>query len=207
MKRLNIHDANVFDKWRELYHELTTEEQKDFYNDIELVYPTQQSFTKKAYQEFFKGKPNLKVLEFGGWKGELSKIIMKKNQVCTWINIELCTNAIEKSVNSYENYCVVNPGSFQWFKEERKIDCDVFISAHSIEHISDSELIELLKFIKGIKYVILEAPIEDDINNWDNYLGTHILKMGWNPIIEIMKSYGYTASKLDSIVYLFTKAE
>lgn len=33
MKRLNLNDHNVFNKWRELYDELTDQEQQDFANE------------------------------------------------------------------------------------------------------------------------------------------------------------------------------
>lgn len=206
--RLDVNDKNVFDKWRELYSVLTDQEQKQFYNDLEKKYPTQKCFTIEPYREFFKEVDNVVVAEFGGWKGELSKELMDEfKNIIMWTNFELCENAIAKTVNTNKGYYAVMPNNFRWFKEKREFTCDVFIASHSIEHISDSDFLDLVIHLKGIKYIIFEAPIKNTENNWKGYLGTHILTLGWDSIKKIMHDLNYRSLQLDQDVYLFTKVE
>ena len=189
MKTLDVNDPLVFDKWRELYHELTSEEQSAFYNALEVRFPHQQSFTLSNFQRFFNGESG-HVLEVGGWKGELANHFVGNGLM--WTNIELCQNAIDKTVPKHLNYMVVKPIEYNWFNMFKHGGIySHFVSAHMIEHITDSQLQDMLNMIKGIKRVILEAPISNNENNWKGYFGTHILKMGWDQIDEIMKGYRY----------------
>ena len=64
--------------------------------------------------------------------------------------------------------------------------CDIIIATHFIEHLSNEHFVELAKYCKGVEYIYFEAPLSDDGEDWNGYLGTHKLNFGWNQIVEVM---------------------
>lgn len=192
-KRLNTEDPNVFDTWRALYSELTDAEQAEFYNDIEKKWPWQQHFHVGYFASAFTGTP-VRVLEVGGWKGELaSHMLSRAPEISSWKNIEICSEAVAKTVPMPREgvYTTHIPQAFKWFESPRELDADVFVSAHTIEHFTDQDLWKLLMWADGIPLICLEAPISFGSNNWDGYGGTHILKAGWCEIGVFMETLGY----------------
>ncbi len=208
-KRLDINDPNCWNKWRALYDELTDQEHMEFLNDSESRYPSQKSFTVENFDWLFSEQdpPYPKVLEIGPWKGELALQMMSKYNVGRWHGIDLCQAAIDKTLPMI-GYTVINPYQFEWFnKDSLMSDFDICVSAHTIEHLSDEHLLQLLNYLKFIPKIMLEAPINMDENNWDNYVGTHILKMGWNQINEEMKRLGYSVEQLNAHCVYYEKNE
>lgn len=207
--KLNVNDPKFFNQWRSLYSELTDEEQKELYNELEKKYPHQQHFTRSNYDLLFSRYPNKSILEAGGWKGELAQYCFSKYQIKSWKNIEVCQSAIDKTVPINGNYFVENPQKFDWFNDFSKISTkdiyDIFISAHTIEHLCDKHLIEMLEAISQIKVIMLEAPISRSQNDWHNYTGTHILNMGWNQIDDIMRGHGYNVEIINADCALYVK--
>jgi hypothetical protein len=192
-KRLDTEDPKVFDTWRALYDKLSDKEQIEFYDDIEKKWPWQQHFHVSYFVPAFTGTP-VRVLEVGGWKGELaSQMLRLAPWILSWKNIELCPRAVEKTVPMPVEgvYSAEIPDTFKWFKKKRAIEADVFVSAHTIEHFTDQDLWKLLMWADGIPLICLEAPISFGSNNWDGYGGTHILKAGWCEIGVFMEALGY----------------
>lgn len=205
--RLDINDKNVFNKWRELYDDLSGDEQLEFCNDLEGKYPSQVCFTKDFYKEIFKKHPVSKVFEVGGWKGELAKYcINNKLYNNIWFNAEVCTNAVQKGFK-HNLYWPHSP-NFNWFKEDFNAfyPYSLFLSSHTIEHLSDNDFVQLLdNVISHFYYVALEAPLKDKGQTWNNYLGTHILKIGWDEINNRMQEKGYKSYKYNSECYFYQK--
>jgi hypothetical protein len=180
----NIHeDIILFDKWREEYDSLNHEQQRDFYNEIERYYPEQKSFTLSNYDYLFANYQDVSVTEIGGWKGELADYCLNKYFIKSWTNFEITSEAIKKSVCHDERY---NPVlvDFNWM-DNTTIETDVCLASHVIEHLSDKDLIKLIKCIKS-KVILFEAPISQTENDWKGYPGTHILKMGWDKIDSLI---------------------
>jgi len=208
VKRLDVNDPKVFDKWRELYYDLTHEENIQFGYDMEAKYPGQASFDAPGIQAILstvENKPN-KVLEIGGWKGELAQCTCAQSpgDFLSWTNIDMCKAAVEKSVHvSSVPYRAHFPDRFDWFISPREEWFDVCISAHSIEHLTDKHLLQLMDWIKGIPVVIFEAPITNTGQTWDGYFGTHILEMGWTRLNQEMAARGYEATKHTDILYSY----
>jgi hypothetical protein len=42
-----------------------------------------------------------------------------------------------------------------------------------------------------VPLIYFEAPLSNEGENWENYIGTHKLTYGWNKVNEIMLSKGY----------------
>ncbi len=210
MKRLDVNDPNVFDKWRDLYYDLTEAENIEFGYDMEAKYPHQKSFDEQALCSLFETLPTgNRVVEVGGWKGELAACISSKypERIYSWHNIDMCKAAIEKSVpQSNLRYMPIFPFKFDWFTEERTIEYDVFVSAHTIEHLTGSHVIQLLNWANGIPNIFLEAPIaESGQANWQGYQGTHILECGWDVIDLYMAAAGYSLKKINETVRAYRR--
>jgi hypothetical protein len=63
---------------------------------------------------------------------------------------------------------------------------------HAIEHIDNEELLMFIETLpKSIKYIYLESPLKNTINNWTGRNNAHVLESGWNDIILAFKSKGY----------------
>lgn len=212
MKRLNVEDSNVFNKWRALYSDLSDQEQMEFYDDLEKTYPDQKSFTKEFYDAvFFKHAGEFKrVVEVGGWKGELASYCFDSYKIESWVNIELCRSAIAKTVPVNGNYVIANFNKFKWWNYS-DFSGDVFIASHFIEHISNNDFRSLIEWIAPrFDYVLFEAPLNAGENNWENYLGTHILKFGWNDINKIMAQAGFNYLEPEEIkkdCFMYYKAK
>lgn len=213
--RLDIDDPQVWNKWRALYNELTYEENLAFANAAEAKYPSQQHHTKSNFDNLFAmQKEAVNIIEIGGWKGELASHCLNKFPIInSWANVELCSNAIDKTVISAKTnpkYNIIRPNKFDWFKDPITVPVkhvfDICVSSHTIEHFSDDHLRDLIKYISGIPLVIFEAPIKDEGDDWSldgGYGGTHILKMGWNGVNEAMFTEKYRPEKINDHCYLY----
>ena len=200
MSRLNINSPSVFDDWRSLYETLTTEEQKQFHNEIELKYPEQAHFHTEnvdwllSLMKVDNEAKLFEIVEMGGWKGHLANycINTKGYNISKWTNMELCENAINKSVFNDTRYIAIQPESFTWF-ENSKLKGDCFISTHVIEHLSNKHFINLVDYLSenNYNYVLFEAPLYSHDHNWNGYLGTHILGFGWESVIREMSVRGF----------------
>lgn len=202
--RIELTDPLVFEKWREHYADMSDEEHIEFCNAAEAMWPTQKHFDAKNFDFIFHKLNSPTVLEVGGWKGELAHHCLSKYKIARWDNVDFCSAAAAKTVDMGSlPYNVICPTKINWFSEKRHKPYDVFVSAHTIEHLSDEHLVQLLDYITGIPMIMLEAPINMGDNDWRGYCGTHILKMGWKKINAIMAARGYQIMQITNICYLY----
>ena len=180
-----------FNEWREKYSLYSFKEQKEIINRLELRYPKQRQFNFKEVSNFLKDIPKPKVLELGGWKGELASEILAQNKnVILWHNYDICSNAIDKSVCKDKRFKAILLTDFAW-------NLDIFseyntcVLSHVIEHIRKHELEKFFNKIKHIKYIFIDAPLNDPylLRGWKNYAGTHILECGWDCVKNMLKGY------------------
>lgn len=214
MKRLDINDPEVWNKWRELYDDLTDEEHAQFLNDSEAKYPSQKSFTVSNYDYLFEkiAKPGCSVFEIGGWKGELAHYCLSKYAIKSWHNIDLCRSALEKTIPELKNddrYSTHAPEWFNWFAYGPGgllEPYDVCLSAHTIEHLSDHHLTQLIYYLTrriGVKTIVFEAPISNGTNSWNDYVGSHKLTMGWDIINCLFEIQGYSIERVNESCFLY----
>ena len=197
---------NEFDNWRNKYETMSIQEQVEYHNDLEERYPEQAHYNYEQVKialELIKSINEASVLEFGCWKGDLAnKSILEYPNIKSWKGIEICENAIQKTNCKLKEFEYIIPKDFNWFEKTIRPECDLIIATHFIEHISDNHFNNLVKYCEGVKYIYFEAPLDDIINNWDGYVGTHKLTYGWNTIIEKMKSIGYSELKMHDAILL-----
>jgi hypothetical protein len=204
---LDLKDKRVWDAWRTEYKRMSTEAQKKFHDEIEAQYPDQKHFNLKMALDAFDTVRPVVVVEIGGWKGDLAKeVISYQWSIKEWWNIEICQAAIKKSVCTDIRYSVIEPPEFNWFKlppfDPKKVD--LLVATHFIEHISDEDFCDLIRSIRGVKYVYFEAPLSKHGSDWKGYTGTHKLRMGWSEVEKFMFMMGFISyPKKDKYCRLF----
>ncbi len=219
-RHFSVDDPGFWDRWREEYYSITPEENLQLCNDIESRYPNQTSFSPDLFVEFLSGfEAPVKVMEIGGWKGELAHQCMDRlpGKVSTWDNVDMCAAAVGKSIliegHPYRPTLV----PFDWFSLSPQSwhpdggdasRYDVLISAHSLEHLSDLHCLRVLEHVTvdlDIPHILLEIPITESGHRWPGYIGTHILGIGWSHINDEMKRRGYRIRQLTEIAFRYDR--
>jgi hypothetical protein len=195
---IDMKDPNCWNEWRLRYQDLTGQEHIDFYNQLAEHYPEQKSFTLSNYDYLFSIlKGSAEVIEIGGWKGELADYCLKKYDIKSWKNIEICEPAIKETVCQDSRYSVENPKEFWWwhrghdFQSDGDNDTKVLIASHFIEHLSNFDLQELISTSLLFshlpeKYIAIESPLSWQGQSWNDYVGTHALTLGWGGVDLLM---------------------
>lgn len=128
-----------------------------------------------------------RVIEFGGWRGAMANAVLSEfPDLAAWRNHEICPSAQRDDHCRDPRYECVVADRFVW-ETPRPSEGDIFVTSHSIEHITAEHLGLLFKWLPdSIKWMYLCAPIPDSCedNKWDGYGGTHILEIGWAQIIR-----------------------
>ena len=191
-----------FNNWREKYDSYSFKKQGEIYNELEELYPEQICFTLPFVEGFLKNIEKPKILELGGYKGELAKDILECNDdIVLWHNYELSSNAIEKNVCTDERYKPILLKDFAW-------NLDVFtpynvcILSHIIEHIKQKQLKKFLEKIPNIKHIYIEAPLHRRRDGWHNRGATHILECGWGAIRNMLRDYKEIVKRKDVRCYI-----
>lgn len=188
----------AFDQWRAEYDTLTYQEQVKFYNQVEKDHPVQNSFRNNlpAWLSFFAyvagrlGKP--RVMELGGWHGELASIILSSYPVIdSWTNYEISQEAVNKTVCGDSRYQAIVPNDYAW--NIKLPDCDVFVASHTLEHIRARKLERLLDNLPAtINYLAIEIPLpESGPVDWGGYHGSHILELNWAEVEALLILRGF----------------
>ena len=187
-----------FDQWREKYDSMTIQEQVEYHNDLESRYPEQAHYHYENIKEVLEQlNNNSNVLEFGCWKADLAERALNEYpNIFSWVGIEICQSAIEKTRCLSSKFSYIIPKDFNWFETtiiNSNVDC--IIATHFIEHLSNEHFNSLAKYCKGVKDVLFEAPLGDDNQDWTGYLGTHKLNYGWNEVKRVMLENGFIVHK------------
>lgn len=179
-----------FDLWRDNYDRLTYKQQIKFYNQVAIDHPLQRGFDEVEFEDFLEPLGEITVIELGGWKGELAGYVLNKlPKIRRWLNYEISEQAVKETACNDDRYEPLVPADFLWNIEIP--NADVFVSSHTIEHIKVAELDKLLSKLP-VKYIGLQAPLADEGTDWGGYYGSHILEVGWNTVIELLREYGFT---------------
>ena len=180
----------TFNEWRNKYDQMTLSEQIDYHNVIENQYPEQAHYNYENVKHVLSDD-GIRVLEFGCWKADLAQRAISEYLIKDWKGIEICTAAIEKTRCTAKEFSYIIPKDFNWFATTKRPDCDVIIATHFIEHFSGEHFEQIAEYCAGVPLIYFEAPLTDEGENWENYIGTHKLTYGWNKVNEIMLSKGY----------------
>ena len=180
-----------FDAWRTRYDAMTYADHVRTYSELWKLFPVQQHFDGHALGLFLDQTSPERVLEVGGWDGELAAVMLATCPwITTWDNVEICLEARDASICFDKRYRAVSGDRFLW-EMEGPFDYDALVMSHSAEHMRWTELRALLEKI-SCRAVYLAAPLPTDGSDpdWKGYPGTHILEVGWNIIGGKLVSQG-----------------
>lgn len=180
-----------WDTWRRDYDAMSWDEQVDFYTKVGRLRPDQRFFTAPQVAAFLATayaalrKP-VKVIEIGGWKGELASMVGRDAMVGEWLNVEVLKEAEKVDLGPWYRAWV--PSDYIW-RVGVPTGYDALVMSHTIEHMRGDELRQIIEQFDG-SWVYLEAPLQDG-GHWDGYGGTHILELGWPQVDELLAERGF----------------
>ena len=182
-----------WDGWRKKYPTMTWKENVEFHDEVGRQFPNQSYFSAAAARIFFNaiGKDAGNVFEVGGWDGELASSIWDLLPLeSTWDNYEVC-RVIQPIVDS-ERFVQIIPSDFVWnLPMETFSKYRTFVSSHTIEHITMSDLKKLVRCLYAVKYVHVQAPLRDAPISWNDFGGTHIFEGAWPDVVSIFEDVGF----------------
>jgi len=195
-----------FNQWREQYREMTFKENQEWYDRLEKDHPWQQHFDATKVADFIRHTStqlgSVRILELGGWKGDLAEIIRKNypnvwSNIVYWDNHDICLTAIEKNVCHDPKYNAFGIDRQLWELAMLLRPYNIFIGSHVLEHLTTSEIKQLIPFLVKykIQYLYLHVPITEQALGekiWNNYYGNHILEIGWVQLEQLLRKYKYT---------------
>jgi hypothetical protein len=193
-----------FNQWRQDYDTLTFEQQQDYHDHLESLYPGQAHYDLDAAKKVFDWLQPKSVMEAGTWKADLAKEILRHHpDIYFWKGYELCPAAMKKTVCQDERFIYANLTRFDWWNIE-PIVCDLFLATHFIEHLSFEHFQQLARALK-CKHVYFEAPLSEYGENWEGYHGTHKLPVGWQTVSDVMNLEGYKRIDISAYCKLYEK--
>lgn len=193
--------ARFFDDYRARYDVMSFADHQRTYSLIERVYPDQPCFSAEATSHFFDTllmhgvKPF--ALEIGGWKGELAQYALKKYpKIMGWHNVEICREAVAKTVCKESRYTASTLDGFFWDVKPRWIRmCDTLVLSHVVEHMRLANFAAIIAHCASeyLDYVYLDIPhiTEDSHKTWHGWTSTHVFEAGWADIERVMSEHGY----------------
>ena len=195
--------SSFFDRYRRDYAAMSFVEHQHLYRIIERAYPDQTHYDEQAVAAFFTellaADVVPSVLEIGGWKGELANAMLTQfRDIRSWHNIEICAEAIEKTVchDQWARYTCDTGTDFFWNEKPTWIQIfNTLVLSHVVEHMRLQDFAGTIAHCasNGIDYIYLDVPhiTEDSHKTWRGWTNTHVLEGGWNDIEGILAQHGY----------------
>jgi len=177
-----------FNFYRMIYNQLSFEDKQRLYQMYLEVFPQEDEvfdteFVLQCLQQI--PQKNLRIAELGGYQGELAQHIIKELHI-PWVSFEIIPHKIPKNIENLFTEYILSKELWQTNLDLSKITA--FISMHTLEHFSDQEFIELVKYLVHWKvpYLIFQMPIQPEGQTWRNYYGAHVLKMGSTQVKKLL---------------------
>lgn len=176
--------------WRAAYPDASYADQQRMHSEMYSVAPLQRHFDEAITSATVERFRPARVVELGGWDGELAKLMLDRFQfISSWVNVELCAEARRAGgrTGRRRRYSAPEVGDWYW---TRKWKCDLFVASHTIEHLS-AEHLALVLGATDAQVLLLDAPLQDLPTRWDGYSAMHVLEVGWPGVTAICAAAGY----------------
>ena len=175
-----------WDTWRAAYPHMTFVDQQAFYAQAAVDHPDQRQFNRAAVRGFLTLTSPTRVVEVGGWRGDLCAAILPSVGVeIDWTNYEIAPNLTPVCDSPQYHHVVLD--RFPW---EIVLDGDALVLSHVVEHMLLAEFDRLVDRFTGYA-VYVDCPVSDTGENWAGYDGSHILEAGWDAITEVLEGHGF----------------
>lgn len=166
------------------------------------------------------GKDTLNIIEFGGYEGELAYDVFTSYPNFTYVNYDFCIKAIKypkPPLKNYEYRVILLKKPF-WktfpithrhfkmvvrgqtrmssldLKNQPKSEYDLFITSHTLEHLSDEEVFKVLDHMTEIPFMYIQMPIRE--GGYDGVKAGHICSLSWSRISKHLTELGYNEVKM-----------
>ncbi len=190
--------AKWFNAWRVKYDDMTYKEHCEAADELHENFPMNVQFHREYLLSILAPAteaPDMYVLEIGGGIGALAQDVFKAGggQIREWVNLEISKKAIEETICQDYRYESMVLSDWSWKEFEFWHRYNMLILSHVAEHMSGEHFKALLEKAQNIDIIYLDIPVPEktpDIN-WNGYLGTHVLELGWDQIDAILHTLGY----------------
>lgn len=183
--------SEIWDQFRDDYPTMSFADKRAFYDWVAATYPEQRyADVKRALNAFsLIAGGHLDVIELGGWDGALAASVMRTTgDIRSWTNYDLV--AVPQECD-YRGYHLKVLNDDLWSLD--RVDADVFVSTHTIEHLSAEELAKLFRWLMP-EFVYLEAPLPMvGPVSWRGVEAAHVLELGWDGVEKLLIDVGYTS--------------
>jgi hypothetical protein len=187
-----------FNLWRKSYSILTFDDQKRIYNDWTVRCPDQHCYKKElffsALNEISASElEQLRILEFGPYKGYLAFDILSKYKVKSYIGYDISGVAISLTPTEVLalGYKGMELSGHIWESADIP-EFDIFISSDTIEHLVSSEALRLFDWVgKRAKYVMMYIEGKKANESWAEVTASHILQLTCDDVVDIFVKKSY----------------
>lgn len=191
-----------FDRFREVYHELSFEQLKFCYKIWTEVYPEQKYWNLEWFlgcireiQE--KMLEPIWIAELGGYDGELALEVFKAAHTDStpiiWDNYDLISHERLSSELKARPYKEIILNSHFYDSNPDLFGVDLFLASDTLEHFTDEEVERILKTVAkcSVDYILLKMPIKPDGQDWKGQSAAHLCTLGQEAIKEFLSVLGY----------------
>lgn len=133
-----------------------------------------------------------RVVELGCFKGELAKQTLSNfEDIVCWDGYDICSSAVNSNICEDPRYLSNSLSCSFWNIPDIKFE--IFVSTHTVEHLSNEEVMCLLNFIERNcgKGVYLEMPIRENGKKWRGGASSHVLELGRKHFRRFFISHGW----------------
>ncbi len=128
------------------------------------------------------------IVELGCHDGSMASAFSEVN-VEEWVGYDII-NVVNQIRQANRRFRFVELDGQIWDRPSMEFrGKEVFISSHTIEHLSDVEVDRLIPFMRMFKYLMLIVHASEDGDDWMNYDGLHVYTAGVGHIRESLTGF------------------
>jgi acetyltransferase-like isoleucine patch superfamily enzyme/glycosyltransferase involved in cell wall biosynthesis len=174
----------TFDEWRACRDDMVYEDHVAYYNALYAQYPEQHYCQMDEARRFVRQLPaGTKVLELGGWKGEVAASVLDEcPAIERWHNFELSAKAVRAGLE-HPRYTADVADTFVWDLESIP-DSTVLFASYVFEHMRGKEIDHLLSRLSSVQQVYVESSLPQSGSgiSWNGTQTTNVLEIGWREV-------------------------
>lgn len=176
-----------WDEWRQQYQALDFHGQAAFYVEVAREYPEQTHWDLNACVGFYERLRPARIVEIGGWDGALAAEMLSRHpEIESWDNHEIVAVPQACQDSRYRRHLLDD-----WFWLDPPPG-DALVTSHTVEHLSNEHLRDLLDASGGYRALFVATPLPDATRpRWGGYHGSHILDLSWDELDAEIQARGW----------------